>query len=210
MRIISGFTDYYDYIANQHVDNRIVYNRHCQEYTPDYDDKRRVPTYRLIGRHDPDVADTLRFPEHYYDVDSVHFCGKRYFFIVNEGRITFEPNEMYALLAAELRRKGKRQYAFDNLREMAKRFYEPVASSLNQELNAPVVLECKLPSGSAYITNIRLRTMQFVQVFAPEQAFMNLYNFLIPKEIEPDRDPDNMARYEAKGFDKTISFRKRK
>ncbi len=207
MRIISGFKDYYDYIANQNVDNKIVYNRHCQAY--ETVPKNNQQSYQLVGPHDPNVAHTLTFPNKYYDVDSVHVCGTQYSFIAQDGRIVYDPDEMYRLLAAELRKRGEPSFAFENLRWTAERCHRPVTSALNEQLNAPVVLERRSDVKAKYLTNISLKSIDFVQVFPPEQAFMLIYNFLTPKEVEPDRDPDNMARYEAKGFDKKVSFRKR-
>ena len=61
-----------------------------------------------------------------------------------------------------------------------------------------------------FYTNIRLASIGFSQVLPPEQVFMQIYNFLIPAEVEPDTNPDNMNRYQAKGFDRKTSFRKPK
>lgn len=208
MRIISGFKDYYDYIANQNVDNKIIYNRQCQAY--DTVDKNGRQTYQLSGPHDPNVAHELTFPGKYYDTDRVHFCGIQHPFVAKDGRFVYDPTEIYSLLAAEMRRKRERSFAFSNLRWTFERHHRPLPSSLNTELNAPVVLQYWFNDRLIYLTNISLKAIDFVQLFAPEQAFMMIYNFLAPKEIEPDRDPDNLARYEAKGFDKKVSFRKRK
>ena len=207
MRIISGFNDYYDYLTNSNVDNKIVYNRHCQAYKATTKNGRH--SYQLIGPHDPDVGGVLSVSDQVSDIDSVHFCGTRYCFVAKDGHFTYRFDEVHALLAAEMRRKRERPFAFENLRWTLDYCYSKTASSLNNDLTAPVVLESRLKNGNAYLTNISLKSIDFVQLFPPEQAFMAICNFLVPKEVEPDLNPDNMTRYEAKGFDKKVSFRKR-
>ncbi len=210
MRIISGFKDYYDYIAHQSVDNKIVYNRRCEQYIADYPNTG-PPTFRLLGRHDPTLAGELQFPEAYYRLDSIHFCGTRHFFLVNNGHVIYNVDEIFELLFARARAEGHPLFEFANRRELIAGYREK-PSTLNRTLNAPVVIECLLGTSkrTSYLTNGSLKSLDFVQLYPPEQAFMKIYDFLIPAEIVPDSNPDNMTRYEAKGFDKKVSFRKRR
>lgn len=204
MRIISGFKDYYDYLAHESVDNKIVYNRHCQEFRlPDQE------PVEFVGNNDLDVSRELVFPANYYDADSLHFCGECHHFMVVNGYVTYDIGEMYDLMVARARQEGRTLYAFRD-RQSFESTYREKASTLNQTLHAPVVLQFKSDGRLRYVTNISLKSIDFVKLYPPEQAFMKIYDFLIPKEITSDSNPDNMLRYEAKGFDKKISFRKRK
>jgi hypothetical protein len=215
MQIISGFKDYYDFIAHQHVDKKIVYVRHCAEYNIQRELHKgyRIGGYQLVGPHQADVSDlgtATGFWQGY-----VHVCGTQYYCCQHQGRFLYDPATIHALLV-RLSRENRPDLSHDpdvkashseQGRIGFEEDYAPRPSQLNQALNTPVALDTG--SGS-YYANIRLASINFGQMLPPEQVFMQIYNFLIPREIEPDANPDNMNRYEAKGFDRKTSFRKAK
>ncbi len=214
MRIISGFRDYYDYIANQNIDNKIVYERHCVEYKDGL---------RLVGPHKADILDLFDRKV----VCTIHFCGTRYKFIFSEGEFIYDLKIMFDMVKAIKKYEDTRSlpgyyslatsfFSWDKNFRNFETHNQPSPTDLNAKLNTPVVLEFPFSANvghsqyKAYFTNIRLASIGFPAVIAPEQAFMQIYNFLIPAEVQPDINPDNMNRYEAKGFDLKTSFRKEK
>jgi hypothetical protein len=216
MQIISDFKDYYDFIAHQNVDKKIVYVRHCVEYKIQHDLHRgyRIGGYQRVGSHRADMSDLTTITG--FGQGYIHVCGTQYYFCWHAGRFLYDLAEIRALII-ELNRNDSRPrlhrdrnplvpYANEG-QHYFEDDYGPQPSKLNQALNAPVVLD--IGNGS-YYADIRLASINFGQAMPPEQLFMQLYNFLIPKEIEPDMDPDNMNRYAAKGFDRKTSFRKDK
>lgn len=207
MRIISGFKDYYDYIAHQNVDNKIVYQRHCAHYrqTP-------WPKYTRVGLHKADVIGLFT------DITfaTIHFCGTRHRLAFDGSAFLYGLSDIHKLIL-DLRGKDKRLYRYDfgGIRlpfwgtglAAFKELNGPAPTDLNKILNAPIVLELE---HNDFYTNIRLASINFPQVVPPEQAFMQIYNFIIPSEAQPGTNPDDMNRYEAKGFDRKTSFRKSK
>lgn len=55
-----------------------------------------------------------------------------------------------------------------------------------------------------------LNKLDFVKVMEPEEIYKMLENYISYKEPILNLDPDDMLRFESKGFDKKTSFRKHK
>lgn len=53
-----------------------------------------------------------------------------------------------------------------------------------------------------------LKNLGFDKIFTPQEAYLALDEFLSYKEPEISKNPTDMNRFEAKGFDKKTSFRK--
>jgi hypothetical protein len=204
MRIISDFQDYYDYIGHQHPDNKIVYQRQCQAYAY----VGSPQEYTLIGPHKTDVVNTFGKLEW----AKIHVCGTAHPLMWQNGQANYDPEAMYDVLQtirADNRLVAK-TYGILKTDFWGNTKYWFVANNggtptnVNQALGAPVVLQ--VGSGTFY-TNCRLASINYSRILPPTDVFMHIYNFLAPKEVEPDTNPDNMNRYEAKGFDKKNSFR---
>lgn len=195
MQIISPFKDYYDYVAGPDPDRRIVYARHCQAYREVYQpipgvaDSQRPGGLSLIGPHSPDptpLFGPLSDPEE-SAVYVVYFCGLAYPVEVTTDGFHYES---YAT------------WDYFPLNAGA----EPVPSGVNASFGVPVVLAIN----GLYLVNCQLSAIDFAKRVSAEAAFMAIYDFLIPKEVTPDDNPSNLTRFEAKGFDRKVSFRKRK
>ena len=89
MRIISGFKDYYDYIANQNIDNKIVYQRYGEHYT-----QQPWPHFIRIDPHKADVANLFDG----IDFATIHFCGTRHLFAHESGLFLYDLRAVHELV----------------------------------------------------------------------------------------------------------------
>jgi hypothetical protein len=81
---------------------------------------------------------------------------------------------------------------------------EPIKTNLNKIFDTPVLRY----SGVRNITlNPKLNEMGFNKAITPTEAYQDIYNWIPYNEPEVPKSPDDMNRYEAKGFDKKTSFR---
>ena len=54
-----------------------------------------------------------------------------------------------------------------------------------------------------------LKNIGFNKVMSAKEVYIAIENYISKKDIEMDSNPDNMIRYEQKGFDIKKSFRKK-
>ncbi len=105
-------------------------------------------------------------------------------------------------------KKKKDNWIFGWIKNRHKLF-DVLPTDLNKKLNSPVIV-LNHPLKVYMDGNIRnaiLEDIKFAKVIPPSEAYQSIYNFIPYPEPEMPSSPDDMARYESKGFDKKTSFR---
>jgi hypothetical protein len=126
------------------------------------------------------------------------FCGTRYLIYRDtQGGFHYSGEELL---------KDKKVFKYDfNKRNLLEQF-TPKDTNINKLLNCPVVL--RNPAGEI-INNPRLTDIHFQSFMTATDCYQTIYNWLSANlpEVKIPNSPDDMHRYQAKGFDKKTSFR---
>ncbi len=220
MKIISKFKDYYDYLTGVYgVDPLVIYNRRPQSTYTDFNSYHNI----INGWN----ADKLRDCLVVNGENKFMFSdGWLYFFICNKRYMVFcYRYKFYATkeecqwlydrmpesdenIKTELGRflpqrpqkvsnRSKRRARYTHFDDKEK----PI--TINTEVNCPSVL---IYHNEIYF-NPKLESFGIAKLIPPKEIFLSITNFLSKKEIEMPSSPQDMYRYEAKGFDKKTSFR---
>lgn len=208
MLIVSKYKDFYDWVVFE-TDNRKVYNRDI--ISIDIENPRKHEGYYLV--------------EGGY-LSILYFCGKKYLYLYNEGDYYWNfddvPNNLYTKIMKENNKLFKRNNSvFDRFEQKSLglmykaklkwgRFYkenetkEIETTDINKKLNCPIILN---ESYNKFIFNPKLLNIGFNKVVSPVEVYQEIYNFIPHIEPEIPKSPDDMYRYESKGFDQKTSFR---
>lgn len=204
MKVISKFKDYYDFVSQP--DDIVVFQR------------ERLPFYGSEEQPKFEISKT-----DYYKlrqmVNSVHllqgYNSKGHFgvlFLANIGYPFFVENytnrHIYTseeLLSENVIMKGFQKPFIPTAKELNKVFMPKDKNKINSFLKEPILYT----NLSEYIVNVKLTEYGFNKVLSPSQAYQEIYNFLAELKPEPTMpsNPDDMSRYEARGFDMKTSFR---
>lgn len=213
MKIISDFKDYYDYIAGYDTDPRKVYVRRREEFYP-YDKvlQERVgeDNVKLLRRLSntniyltPKKGHVRRFTSDIYKHGALLFCNKLYRYIKeikNTEIITYHWND--SVITEEFRRYYVNNSFFPKISWDG--YFDPLEYNINTATNIPII-HC---NGREIVINECLKSIDFSKLKSPQEVFTEIYNFIPYVEPElPMGGPEDMIRWEQKGFDKKTSFR---
>lgn len=211
MKIISNFKDYYDYVGGNDPDSKKVYVRKTVEWKNGGEFQRKdLPEEMTHDRRIFVVPKSRRgtsVPSDIYGMGYLYFCDRTIPVIVE--RVSGTDTYHYSLKGLppdfvhtyELRRfiwgrgrKGSWEDFFSKIVEV----------KLNKLSGCPVIWYYQ-----GIVLNPRLSDISFNHYLSPTQCFTEIYNWLpYEGEVElPMGGPDDMIRWEQKGFDKKTSFR---
>ena len=183
MKIISTYKDYYDYLSGIYGEDPL----------------------KILDRREVDPSDNIRtivfcdkiyikgLPEHvfksrdntlrYADKEGKYFISDYY----NIEIVYMDDEVVWFNVSKEefLRRNWLKKDYFDKI---TKPYYIPGFS----KKEFPI-----------------LKNIGFNKVMSAKDAYIAIENYISKKDIEMDSNPDNMIRYEQKGFDIKKSFRKK-
>lgn len=233
MRIFSNFKDFYDFVVTE-PDNKKVYNRFTKdvvftkqehEENPDrtfYSEKNARWYYHNIGRT------TQRYskePEKGF-ISVVAFCDKLHQYFQYDTLIYWNYEDIPEKVIEDITEKRFKWYKWrtkyedrlwtnqiDDMLHYKKLGWienrhtkEPIKTDLNKLFDSPIVFVAHADY-SKIIINPKLNELGFNKVITPTEAYQEIYNWIPYHEPETANNPDDMNRYESKGFDKKTSFR---
>jgi hypothetical protein len=180
MKIISKHKDYYDYLVGIYGEDPL----------------------KILDRRDVNTSE---------DIYSIYFCGKIYIKgIPKYIRKSYDNKLRYA-------EKENRYFISDYYDiEVIYKDEEVVWFSISEvewnrrgrvkiDFNKIDKPYCSLPDLSYPI----LKNIGFNKVMDAIEVYIAIENYISKKDAQVDSNPDNMIRYEQKGFDKKESFRNR-
>lgn len=231
MRIISNFKDYYDWVVFE-TDNRKIYNRTTQEVMFRRDHYKSLSKNEIffdIDFHSMPINEYIIYQTHTMSgmhLILLHVCNNIYVgfdnsFHKNYNGYDFPAWEFSKIHADDVktleRDKKKHPWYYERsmwnkrrwdgktlglLMDGNKTNPQPMQSKVNKIFNCPIVLQKQ----NRFTINPSLSDLGF-KLVAPERMYQDIYNFIEYKEPIMPNNPNDMARYEAKGFDKKSSFR---
>lgn len=239
MKIISKFKDYYDFVAGVDTDSIIIYPRQFQkiieaeeyniiqskqphEITKFFKCEKKINTKLFFNVHKLNSSMDYNHgfvPRELGEFIFLSFCGKDYNIfktIKNEYIYTLEEFIEKVDPKKELRFVKDYGKTWGYYEKHKNEFFIPSITKNNDLLNCPIVISYEhviypTPFHGQYV-NQRLMDIQFNKVLNPRECYQHLYNWISEHkpEVSIPNSPDDMARYEAKGFDKKTSFRNTK
>ena len=190
MRIISKYKDYYDWVVFE-TDNRKVYNRTESEV-------------EVKGKYISSWDKTSKYFGHLY------FCNKQYRFLKFDGKYYWNeedvPNEIVRLINKEANIHYKKDIKWMKIGLLTDdKTKEPILFEENIKLGSPVIIS--YDDSRIHSLNPKLVDISFNRIVSPTEAYQEIYNWIPYIEPELPGPPEDISRYEAKGFDKKTSFR---
>lgn len=237
MRIFSSFKDFYDFVVvdpdNRKVYNRetkeIVFSKEEVEKNPKKYSLSPIDREKL-RRFENDQYYTLFFENGYVSV--VAFCDRLRMFLVYKNVIYWHYEDIPAEIVKELTKMFKSRWEkWDDIKDAAydkfhwyrspvkdilrykkidwvreRRTQEFFKTKLNQVFNCPIII-INNAIWSGVVLNPKLSDIGFNKTITPTEAYQDIYNWIPYNEPTVPSAPEDMSRYEAKGFDKKTSFR---
>ena len=215
MRIVSSFKDYYDFPTSFYgVDEKRVFVRTRETLEP----PQKAPYWdtgkcKKIGDIDSPIEvidkDGLpRYPRIGWFF-TVVFCDKLYqgYWSDLKKKAIYEVKDLPEPALKTITETTPRWYRH---RVKPEDYFIPEPTNINKLIGSPVMVispsnHDKRPGG--HVKNDTLANYQFGQMIPPTRAFQEVYTWIGYKEPEMPKDPKDMYRFEAKGFDKKTSFR---
>lgn len=210
MKIISKFKDYYDHVAGHDPDPRKVYNRVTREVDlKEYLNSRDIPdTYDdIYVAHKKNKKEDIRqLLSGKYVIKYLFFCDRIIPIIEerNTGRFIGDVAKYHYSLDT-LPTSFEDDYDLNRFSTSSKKPFRELftvqeTQKVNRAVGSPIIY-----SGTA---DIRLAGIDFNRFMVPSATFTEIYNWLPFEEPDlPMGGPDDMIRWEQKGFDKKTSFR---
>lgn len=186
MLIISKFKDYYDYLQGIYgIDNKKVLDRTSipNSYVQEYISIKNKESL-------------FHYPE-----EILYFCGDVY-------KLYCKANYQY-LWGNDRTSRFSRDYgwitrdSFDIVYEDDTIVWIKDTKPVNDK-NKKIDLPYFVKDGTMPV----LKHLYFDKVLPPDECYRQIEQYISYKEPEPNTDPNDMNRYEGKGFDKKTSFRK--
>lgn len=206
MKIISKHKDYYDYLANIYgVDDKVVYERKYHICVLD-NQRTSIINKTAAALYTPNF---IRYSEAYKGraVEfALHICGKKYDVVFFENNFYYEP-----ISKSDYKHIKENAINFKSLKIRLKEkpffhFLRKKEIDYNKIFECPIVFhEC----GNTFHLNVKLSDFNFAAIMPPEKIYQNIVAFLSKEPDIVDKRTD-IEKIEAHGFDKKISFRKRK
>lgn len=194
MLILSKFKDYYDYLQGIYgIDTKKVLDRTKvnSQYVQDYININ--PKESLF----------------HYPEEILYFCGNIYK-LYNRANYDYwwgneEKIRMYDRYLGWINRDGFEVVYQDDKIVWIK---ESSESKGDNQIDFPYYL---LATYNAKVIEYKsipvLKHIHFDKVMAPDECYRRIEEYISYREPEPNTDPNDMNRYESKGFDKKTSFR---
>lgn len=232
MRILSSYKDFYDFVVVE-PDNKKFYLRETKEVVFTELEHKKNPEITILSPITYEKLNNTKikfiYPFEKGFISVIAFCDKLRSFLVYDNVIYWYYEDIPEKLIKFLEKRNQSKwYSFndesyekwswhrDPLKDMLrykkldwiidKHTNKPLNTNLNKIFNAPVLVV-----NNANIRNIvlnpKLSEIGFNKTITPSEAYQNIYNWIPYNEPEVPKSPDDMARYEAKGFDKKTSFR---
>lgn len=187
MKIISNFKDYYDYLTGIYgIDPKVVYERKLEVYNPS-------------------------------DIMYLSVLGKKYLYVRHNNKVYITLEELKDLYKKKDLDKLDKDYIKkylkgDNKNEwwIKDNFINDYPSSEANNKTGKPVLAHTYKWNDEYLNDwsvCRLKDFQFNRILSAEEIFLQLTDWLSYKEPEIKTPPEDMNRFESKGFDKKTSFR---
>jgi hypothetical protein len=230
MRILSPFKDFYDFVVVE-PDNKKMYIRETKDVVYSEEEHKKSPERTILSPLSYDKIDNMRnYGFHPFEkgyVGILVFCDRLRSFLVYDNLIYWHYEDVPEEIIKKLQKIAKsRWYSFDDesydkynwnrdpLKDILRykkidwiidrHTKEPLKTKLNKIFDTPVLKYC----GVRNITlNPKLNELGFNKAITPTEAYQDIYNWIPYNEPEVPKSPDDMSRYEAKGFDKKTSFR---
>ncbi len=215
MKIISKFKDYYDYLTGIYgVDPLVIYNRRPQFIESNF-------THQYGGLQIGDAKDCgiISGEDHYmFGAAWLNFyvCNRLFRVFHYNGQYYTSTKDLIPIYnkmpdgidKQELKRHLPQQPKELSRRKRRRKWggYETEDNkpiTLNTDLNCPIIL---VYFNTIYL-NPKLEYFGIARFISPQKIFVAITNFLSKRDIEMPSSPQDMYRYEAKGFDKKTSFR---
>jgi hypothetical protein len=233
MRILSKFKDFYDYVVFE-TDNRKVYVRDTKNVV--FNESNINETSVLCPITHNEFRNKYKgyiYNEKWLNkepkwfIGCVGFCDKIRYYFQHENVIYWNYEDIPDELIKEISPRSKwGKYELKNYERYSwfrnpfsdmlaykelgwvidRHTKEPIKSDLNTLFNCPVVLIASTDLQKV-ILNPKLNDMGFNKIISPTEAYQDIYNWIPYNEPEVPSSPNDMSRYEAKGFDKKTSFR---
>lgn len=232
MRILSPFKDYYDFVVTE-PDNKKFYSRETKEVVFTELEHNKNPDRTILSPITYEKMYGMRmkfiFPFEKGYFSAIAFCDKLRSFMVYDGVLYWYYEDIPEKALKELQKQGSSRWdSYDSenyeryswgrnpLKDMLryktidwvmdKHTKIPINTNLNKLFNSPVLI---INNGSIrnIVINPKLNEIGFNKILTPTEAYQDIYNWIPYNEPEVPKSPDDMNRYEAKGFDKKTSFR---
>jgi len=225
MYIVSKFKDYYDFVVFE-TDNRKTYVRQEERfslYSKFKEKKELIDLIRYVSIHTISLETEEMLCR--YFIGTVLFCNEffPYLYDVKNHKYFYSyksiPAKMREVINKLLSKKAHYSLEFFFLAKEDTKDYLQSNFLINKEkenrkikfnslCNVPIVFSfLKDNLHPEIIINGRLQNIKFGKVKTPSEAYTDIYNFIPFIEPELDSNPDDMNRYESKGFDVKLSFR---
>lgn len=232
MRILSKFSDYYDYVVIQ-PDNKKMYIRDTKTVVYSEDEHKKAPERTFLSPESYHITytrlkrdNTESFEGGFISI--LAYCDKMHYYFQYNNLIYWNYEDIPEEVIKKITPKKGRWWRFDNdnyekyswgrspLRDMLhfkklgwvldRHTKEQLKTELNKRYDTPLVL-IKTPNYLDIVLNPKLSEIGFNKVLTPTETYQDIYNWIPYNEPEVPKSPDDMNRYEAKGFDKKTSFR---
>lgn len=202
MLIKSNFKDYYDFMVSTYgIDRKIVYNR-----VPEESNSRE---WEKTGMFKPQHID---FPDSLYSY-TIHFCGTMYViyyvygdWFLGEGIQDANPGRYPVYIYTGTKKVGEVLKQWKSVYHKKRTYLSSVddrhhglPTKRNDELECPVVYDNH--------KNVRLSDFNFAKVIPPEDAFIQISNWLSREKLIINKQTDK-EKIISHGFDTKTSFRK--
>ena len=232
MRILSPYKDYYDYVVSQ-PDNKKVFVRDTKEVVFDEESLKKSPEKKFLSPLSLNKLST-RETRSYFSIfeggyiSVLAYCDKLCYFLQYNNLIYWNYEDIPEEVIKKITPRKSRWSKWDDLHYekwywgrnplddmvhykklgwvLDRKTKEPIKTDLNKIFNTPLIY---LNGGNHHnmILNPKLSELGFNKVLSPTETYQDIYNWIPYNEPEVPKSPDDMNRYEAKGFDKKTSFR---
>lgn len=196
MKIVSNFKDYYDYISGMYGEDPKLRFERVGSKKGTYS---KHMSYIFWICDDPILAYLNDKDEWVYDRwQHLKFCREHKTYVLHR-KLTSEEKELkydisrFYNLGFNSEIKGESKYQ---------------KMKLNTKHSNPVLISYL--NGRIYDKCPKLSDTFIPKIFSAQDIYLKISNFLSYKEPPINSNPDDMNRYEAKGFDKKTNFRHRK
>lgn len=194
MYIVDKKKDYYDYISNQYgIDYNKKFERHSmQKCILDVVLYFNNEYYMYIEKN---VCETDRFS--YFNKYKKYISKKNHKIhnINNVFKNSIEIYENDVMLILKLHNSSISDDVKNEIKTIDKPYFIFKPEYVNWDIS---IAYDEIPNLSLY---------NFGKIKSAEEVYVYVDNYIQPKQVEIDNNPDNMIRYEQKGFDKKTSFR---
>lgn len=228
MKIISNFKDYYDFVVFE-TDNRKTYERKMKNIGR-FSDLKIGEEYKECIDYILTLTMNLNENDPYF-IGVVCFCDQNfaYIFDIEEEKYYYRYDDIPVNIKNKINKKlhsrSNINLSLENIFQVKQknkkgdwfdhfdfnRIKEKQQKKYNSKSNCPIIFSrLRNKMFEEICINGRLKDIDFTQVKTPSEAYTDIYNFIPYNEPIIDLNPDDMNRYESKGFDKKTSFRKQK